>query len=65
MTILLTPFHDIINLSEIYETEPLIYEKAKTFMDDPKTNQSTPDSFRRYCRNDFHWQDTNSEVSEK
>ena len=25
-------------------------------MDDPKTNQSTPDSFRRYCRNDFHWQ---------
>ena len=44
MTILLTPFHDIINLSEIYETEPLIYEKTKTFMDDPKTYESNPDS---------------------
>ena len=42
MTILLTPFHDIINLSEVYETEPLIYEKAKTFMDDPKTHESNP-----------------------
>lgn len=42
----MTPFHDIINLSEIYETEPLIYEKTKTFMDDPKTYESNPDSFR-------------------
>lgn len=41
MTILLTPFHDIINLSEIYETEPLIYEKTKTFMDDPKTKKES------------------------
>lgn len=48
MTILLTPFHDIINLSEIYETEPLIYEKTKTFMDDLKTYKSNPDSFRLY-----------------
>ena len=41
---------------EVFCFTSVSFQQLQTFMDDPKTNQSTPDSFRRYCRNDFHWQ---------